>query len=87
MAPESLPTSRADDNLLTPTDEEKANGWTAESLTRYIHERSEVNAIRAGVVIAPNGRSLTERAARQQHQLIRGDRQTRCNNHYDPFRW
>jgi len=57
--------------IVEPTDEEKRNGWTAESLTKYLSERQ------AGQSLSVDVNSLHRRVAR------RPDMQTR----YNPKRW
>ena len=55
-----------------PTDEEKRNGWTSESLTAYLAERQ------AGQELAVDVNSLHRRLAR---------RPTEQNHRYRPHRW
>lgn len=55
-----------------PTDEEKRNGWTTESLTAYLAERQ------AGQELAIDVNSLHRRLAR---------RPTEQNHRYNPKRW
>jgi hypothetical protein len=58
--------------LIEPTDEEKRNGWTAETLTEYIAER------RAGQSLHADPNSLQSRIAR---------RPAETNHTYNPHRW
>lgn len=58
--------------LVEPTDEEKKNGWTAETLTAYLTERL------AGQSLAVDVNSIHRRAAR---------RPTEANHRYRPHRW
>lgn len=55
-----------------PTDEEKRNGWTTETLTTYLAERQ------AGQALAVDVNSLHRRLAR---------RPTVQNHRYNPKRW
>lgn len=59
-------------DLVEPTDEEKRNGWTAESLTTYLAERE------AGQSLSIDVDSLHRRSAR---------RPTTQNHRYNPKRW
>lgn len=58
--------------LIEPTEDEKRNGWTAETLTQYLAERS------AGQSLSVDINSLHRRIAR------RPDVQ---NHRYNPHRW
>lgn len=55
-----------------PTEEEKRNGWTTESLTAYLAERQ------AGQELAIDVNSLHRRLARRPNQQ---------NHKYNPHRW
>lgn len=65
-------TAEEETPLIEPTDEEKRNGWDAETLTEYRAERSAAQTI----AIDPNSvqRGLMARPHVQ-------------NNKYSPFRW
>lgn len=58
--------------LVEPTDDEKRNGWTAETLTAYLAEQKAASALR----IDPH--SAMNRAARKP---------VRANSKYNPHRW
>ena len=58
--------------LIEPTDEEKRNGWTSETLTTYLAERQ------AGQELAIDVNSLHRRIARRPNQQ---------NHKYNPHRW
>ena len=58
--------------MIEPTDEESRNGWTTESLTKYLTERH------AGQTLAVDVNSLHRRVAR---------RPTVQNYRYRPHRW
>ena len=58
--------------LVQPSDEERRNGWTAETLTKYLHEQTAAQALK----IDPLS-SLNRRARRP----------TRANNRYRPHYW
>lgn len=58
--------------LVEPTDEEKRNGWTAETLTAYLAER------KAGQDLSIDVDSLQRKLAR---------RPTQQNHRYNPLRW
>ncbi len=58
--------------LVEPTDEERRNGWTAETLTQYIADRA------AAAELKTDPHSLHRRLAR---------RPTRQNHKYSPHRW
>ena len=58
--------------LVQPSPGEVRNGWTPETLTRYLAEQATAQAMR----IDPH--SVQSRRAR---------RPTRCNNRYRPQRW
>ncbi len=66
--------THAKDNqdLVEPTDDEAANGWTAEALTEYLAERT------AGQSIMIDPRSLHSRVAKRSRY---------ANNKYNPLRW
>lgn len=57
---------------LEPTEDEKKNGWTPETLTAYVAER------KAQQSLALDPTSLHSRVAR---------RPAKQNNRYNPFRW
>lgn len=57
---------------IEPTDEEKRNGWTKETLSRYLAER------RAGQSLAADPESALRRLAR---------RPTEQNHRYNPHKW
>lgn len=60
---------------MKPTPEEERNGWTEESLTRYIREREVANAV---VVLGdPESRYITKKRERPH----------KANNKYSPHRW
>lgn len=58
--------------LVEPTDEERRNGWTAETLTAYLAER------RAGQSLAADPDSLHRQTARRPGE---------ANHRYNPHRW
>lgn len=63
---------------IEPTEDEIRNGWTAETLTRYVRERTQSQARHAGIVEYPY----------QQW----GDRQDPnrpevADSRYNPMRW
>ena len=58
--------------LVEPTAEEARNGWTAESLTRYLAERT------AGAALGVDPHSLHRKMARRPRSQ---------NNGYSPHRW
>lgn len=58
-----------------PTDAEKKNGWTAETLYRYIKDRDKA----ASISILGDWES--NRIERKQK------RPEKCNNNYSPHRW
>lgn len=58
--------------LIEPTEEEKRNGWTAETLTNYLAER------RAGQSLKADPNSLHRKA---------GNRPSVQNTTYSPHRW
>lgn len=60
------------DELIEPTDDEKRNGWTAKSLTKYLTERM------AGQTLAVDVNSLHRRVARRPNEQ---------NHKYRPTRW
>ncbi len=62
----------ANNDVIEPTDEEKRNGWTAKTLTKYLNER------KAGQTLAVDMNSLHRRIAR---------RPTEQNHRYRPHRW
>lgn len=59
-------------DMVEPTEDEIANGWTAETLTEYLAERA------AGQSLAADPRSLHRRAAKRPRW---------ANNKYNPMRW
>jgi len=59
-------------DLVQPTEDEAANGWTAETLTEYLAERA------AGQSLMIDPRSLHSRAAKRPKW---------ANNRYNPMRW
>lgn len=60
---------------MLPSPEEEKNGWTEETLTRYIKERALANA---GVVLGdPDSRSITKP----------NKRPNKANNKYSPHHW
>ena len=59
------------ENIITPTEEEKANGWTTTSLTKYYLERKKAQA--SVINHEPGARSK----ARPIYQ----------NSLYSPFKW
>ncbi|MDJ0896926.1 MAG: hypothetical protein QNJ92_17410 [Alphaproteobacteria bacterium] len=63
---------KADTPLIEPTEDEKRNGWTAETLTEYLREQKAAQALRM------DPHSLSRRMAR------RPDMQ---NHRYSPLRW
>jgi len=58
--------------LVEPTDDEKRNGWTAETLTAYLAERKTAQSLNI------DKDSLHSRLARMP---------ARQNNRYSPLRW
>lgn len=62
----------SEQKLIEPTDEERKNGWTAQSLTKYLGERL------AGQTLAVDVNSLHRRSARRANVQ---------NNRYNPLRW
>lgn len=62
----------AHQQLIEPTDEERKNGWTAETLTEYLAERE------AGQSLAVDVNSLHRRVARRPNEQ---------NHRYRPHRW
>lgn len=71
--PKDLPT----DGRIEPTDDEKRNGWTAESLARYQAERLEAQS----AVIRNDVDPRTGRSARGRGMP------SAANSRYSPFRW
>jgi hypothetical protein len=63
------------EEVMKPTPEEEANGWTEESLTRYIRERDLANA---EVVL---GDLHSRRITKNKQQP------TKANNSYSPHKW
>lgn len=70
-APQAGDVEIPSDDMVEPSEEEKRNGWTAESLTAYLRERG--NAQFGMVTFDPEYRSP------------RRPRQT--NGDYNPHRW
>lgn len=60
---------------MKPTPEEETNGWTEETLTRYIRERDLANA--STVLGDPESRFITKKQ----------ERPNKSNNKYSPHRW
>lgn len=58
--------------LIEPTEDEKKNGWTADTLTAYLTERL------AGQSLSADVGSVHRRAARRPNVQ---------NHHYRPHRW
>jgi len=57
---------------IEPTEEEKKNGWTKETLTRYLAERLAAQSLAVDV------NSLHRKSARKPHEQ---------NHRYRPHRW
>ncbi len=60
------------DELIEPSDDERRNGWTPQTLTTYL--RSQVDA-------------QAQRIDLQSPARRRARRPTRANNNYRPLRW
>jgi len=58
--------------IIEPTEEEKKNGWTAETLTKYLQERHAAQNLSVDV------NSLTRQVARRKDEQ---------NHKYNPRRW
>ena len=63
---------QAETPLIEPNEEEKRNGWTAETLTAYVQEQTAARELKVDPMSAMN------RAGR---------RPTRANSKYNPHRW
>lgn len=57
---------------IKPTEEEAKNGWTTDSLTRYLKDRYAAQSLRIDV------HSLSRRVAKRPHSQ---------NHKYNPLRW
>ena len=66
-----LATIRTAGDLVEPTEGERANGWTAESLTAYLRAREREREQFLG----------DEKAQR------RAKAPAKCQNDFDPFKW
>lgn len=61
------------ENSYKPTEAEARNGWTEESLTKYINESNAEEALRAGLS--------------EDKQRLYVNRQETTVSDYDPTRW
>lgn len=62
---------------IIPTRDEAANGWTSESLTRYVEGRLNKQAENAGVVLDVDLNYMGQPKHNPTH----------ADNAYDPFKW
>lgn len=69
---ESLAAEILAGEMVEPTEEEKKNGWTRETLTKYISDRLAAQALSVDV------NSLTRKLARKKDEQ---------NHKYRPLRW
>lgn len=58
--------------LIEPSDEEKRNGWTAETLTAYLNQQHAAQGVRVDI---------------HSDERRQGRRPVMANNRYNPLRW
>lgn len=69
---ETQRTAKKEQKTVEPTEEEKKNGWTAESLTNYLAERKAAQSL--GIDVNSFYRKSLKRPMTQNHK-------------YNPLRW
>ena len=63
IEPAAEPKVRERHDLVQPSEEEKRNGWTAETLTKYIRERERASYERIDLLSARRRRQQPQRAS------------------------